>query len=168
MTTRLSDNRKYSSMTVAEADAMFQRLAMLEINIKRSAAAADKKIAEIKEKHANETDSARREYNDLCKELDGYILANKDRFIKPRQRQTEFGKYGLRTATALKITDEDAVVRSSDELKLALYSTKKTVDKKAVEKALSDGMKISGAVIESGDIASFSVEKKLMDAEIKE
>ena len=45
--TVLQDNRKFQAMTVAEADAIFQRIALLEATIKRESFAADKKKAEI-------------------------------------------------------------------------------------------------------------------------
>jgi phage host-nuclease inhibitor protein Gam len=165
--TRISDNREFESATVAEADKKFEELAHLEIGIKAKKAMAEKKIADIKSKLAAQVDDVVDEYNELLKWLNGYILANKDRFAKPRMRKTEFGKYGLRTATKLNISDEQKVIESSDRLGLALYETKKSIIKKAVERAIADGKKISGAKIISGDIAGFNVSKELLEAELK-
>ena len=165
--TRTSDNREFQAATVAEADNKFKQLARLEIAIKAKKATAEKRIAAIKAKLIEETEAASDAYNELVKWIDAYILANKGRFVKPRMRKTEFGKYGLRTVTNLHISDEQAVIESSDRLDLALYETKRTVTKKAVERALADGKDISGAKMISGDVAGFRVSKELLDAELK-
>ncbi|MCF6174845.1 MAG: host-nuclease inhibitor Gam family protein [Victivallaceae bacterium] len=165
--TRTSDNREYESTTVSEADKKFNRLAKLEIDIKAKKAAAEKRIATIKAKLESETDAAVSEYKELAEWLDAYILANKGRFAKPRMRPTAFGKYGLRKATKLSITDEQLVIKQSDALGMALYEKKYKILKKAVESAISEGKNIAGAKIISGDIAGFTVDKKLLDAAIK-
>ena len=165
--TRTSDNREFQSATVAEADKKFEQLAQLEITIKAKKAAAEKKIAAIKAKLIADTETAQDEYNKLVKWLDAYILASKGRFIKPRMRKTEFGKYGLRTVTNLHVSDKQQVIESSDRLELALYETKRSIIKKAVERALVDGKDISGAVMISGDVAGFKVSKELLEAELK-
>ena len=165
--TRTSDNREFQSATVAEADKKFEQLAQLEIGIKAKKAAAEQKIAGIKSKLIVVTETAVDEYNELIKWIDAYILANKGRFVKPRMRKTEFGKYGLRTVANLHISDEQGVIESSDRLDLALYETKRSIIKKAVERALADGKDISGAKIISGDVAGFKVSKELLEAELK-
>lgn len=165
--TRISDYREFQSASVADADKKFEQLALLEIGIKAKKAAAEKRIAAIKTKLIADTETALDDFNELMKWINSYILANKKRFIKPRMRKTEFGKYGLRTATKLHISDEQLVIESSDRLKLALYETKHSIIKKAVERALMDGKAVSGADIISGDVAGFKVSKELLDAELK-
>jgi len=167
MTTQLSDNREFESTSVSEADANFARIAWLEINIKSKQAKAEKRVADIKAKLDAETCDNIDEFNELAKWLDKYILANKERFQKPRMRVTEYGKYGLGKATKLTIKDEVEVITFADEKDLPLYSVTKKVDKKAVAKAICDGEDIPGCKIVSGDISKFNVDKKLLDAAIK-
>lgn len=104
--TRMSDNREFQSATVADADKQFEQLAQLHVAIKVKQAIAEKKIAAIKGRLNADIESAVEEYNEQVKWLNSYILASKSRFAKPRMRKTEFGKYGLRTATKLQIIDE--------------------------------------------------------------
>ena len=165
--TRISDNREFESATVAEADKNFEELARLEIGIKAKKAAAEKRIAEIKAKLAADIESSVDEYNEKADWLNRYILANKGRFAKPRMRKTEFGKYGLRTATKLKIQDANLVIKYAEGAELPLFTVKKSVDKKEVEKHIAEGHVVPGAKIVSGDIAGFSVSKALLDAELK-
>lgn len=165
--TRTSDNREFQSATVADADKHFEVLAQLEIGIKAKKAAAEKKIAAIKVKLIAETEAAVDEYNEQMGWINSYILANKERFIKPRQRKTEFGKYGLRTATKLHIQDADKVIQYAEGAELPLFTVKKTVDKKQVEKHLAEGHTVPGAKMISGDIAGFKVSKELLEAELK-
>jgi len=165
--THTSDNREFQAATVAEADRKFEQLAMRDIRINAKKAAAEKKIAGIKAKLAADIETDQDEYNELLEWLDGYILANKGRFVKPRQRKTEFGKYGLRTATKLKIQDSALVIQYAEGAKLPLFIVKKTVDKKEVEKHIAEGHTVPGAKMISGDIASFKVSKELLEAELK-
>ncbi|MDD5697997.1 MAG: host-nuclease inhibitor Gam family protein [Victivallaceae bacterium] len=166
--TRISDNREFESATVAEADKKFEELARLEIGIKAKKALAEKRIAEIKAKLAADIDGAVEDYNELINWLNSYILANKGRFVKPRMRKTEFGKYGLRTASKLHINDEQALIASARENELDdIIELKYRIDKKAVEKHIAEGLEIDGAQIITGDVAGFSVSKELLDAELK-
>jgi Bacteriophage Mu Gam like protein len=165
--TRTSDNREFQSATVTEADKKFEQLAQLEIAIKAKKAVAEKRIADVKSKLIVVTEAAVDEYNGLIKWIDAYILANKKRFIKPRQRRTEFGKYGLRTATKLHIQDADKVIQYAEGAKLPLFTVKKIVDKKQVEKHLAEGHTVPGAKMISGDVAGFKVSKELLEAELK-
>lgn len=167
MTTRLSDNREAQAMTVAEADQMFARIAVLSAQITRSAAMTDKQIADLKASHEQRTAIAQDELNELTACLNDYITSNKARFLKPRQRKTAFGKYGLRTVSETRIIDPEAVIAYSDGHELALYDVKRTVNKKAVEKQIADGETIPGAKILTGDVASFTVAKDVLDQPVK-
>lgn len=167
MTTHLSDNREFESATVAEGDAKFDRLAALEIAIKARAARAEKRVADIKTKLEADNADAIEEYNELAEWLNSYITTNKERFKKPKMRKTTFGKYGLGKGTKLTVKSEDDVIAHADQKGLILYTTKKKIDKKAIKKAISDGEKIPGCKLISGDIAKFAVDKILLNAEIK-
>ena len=85
--TVLQDNRKFQAMTVAEADAIFQRIALLEATIKRESSAADKKKAEIAIALQEKIAPALEERDELVETLTFYIQANPDRFIKPRKHK---------------------------------------------------------------------------------
>lgn len=163
MTTRLSDDREYQQMTVEEADALFARLAVIGAAIDRSAAETEKRIAELKAAHEKRVEANREEYGDLVERLTRYVNAHHSRFVKPRQRQTPFGKYGLRTVTDVRITDETLVMDFSDKRELALYSTVRKVDKAAVGKAIEQYGEVPGAAIVSGSVASYTVDKKVLD-----
>ena len=165
--TRISDNREFESASVEEADKKFKQLALLEIGIKLKKLMTDKKIAALKSKLVDDLEEVTEDYGKLKDWLNRYILANKGRFAKPRMRKTEFGKYGLRTATSLQISDEQKVIESSDKLGLALYETKKAIAKKAVERAIAEGKEIKGAKIISGDVVGFNVSKELLEAKLK-
>jgi phage host-nuclease inhibitor protein Gam len=163
--TNTSDNREFQSTTVDEADKKFDQLAQLEIRIKARRASAEKRIADIKAKAEADTEADQTEYKELAEWLDKYILANKNRFLKPRMRKTAFGRYGLRTAKKLTITDEQAVIDSARKNELDdIIEMKYRINKKAVEQAIADGKDIDGAKIVSGDLAGFTVDKKLLDA----
>ena len=96
-------------------------------------------------------------------ELTGYILANPERFIKPRQHVTEYGKYGLRQAAGLVITDEEAVKASVRLQHIPALIVIEKLDKKALEKAISEGVAINGCEMRRGEIASYTVAKALLE-----
>ena len=154
-------------MTEGEADALFRRIAVLEARLAAKAAAADKKIAEIKAKTAEDTAAEKQEYDDLAAELSAYIGLHPERFTRPRMRQTEAGKYGLRKATKLEIEDEENVFAFSDLHGLSLYETRRAIDKKAVAAALADGFRVNGAKVITGDLAGFSVDKSVYENLLK-
>ena len=102
---------------------------------------------------------------ELADRLSRYILAHRERFQKPRQRQTPFGKYGLRTATKLQVPDEAALIAFARENGLDILDTKTTVNKTATQKAIAEGEDLGGlAQVVSGDVASYDVDRKLLKA----
>ena len=105
----LSDNRRYRAMSVEEADQLFKEIARLTIRLNRISTGYEFKIAELKAAAGRETEPLAAELKKREEELTGYIRANPERFIKPRQHVTEYGKYGVRQVIGLEITDEEAV-----------------------------------------------------------
>ena len=95
--------------------------------------------------------------------LTGYILANPERFIKPRQHVTDYGKYGLRQAARLEITDEEAVKASVRLLNIPALLIIEKLDKKVLEKAISDGIRLNGCKMQQGEIASYTVARALLE-----
>ena len=102
----LSDNRSYRAMTVDQADQLFRKIALLTVELNRIKAGYETKIAALKAAADHDSEQPETELKKLESELTAYILANPERFIKPRQHVTEYGKYGLRQAAKLEITDE--------------------------------------------------------------
>ncbi len=159
----LSDNRRYRAMTVDQADLLFQRIALLTVNLNRIKAVYEKKIAELKAAADRETLQPETELKILEEELTQYILANPERFIKPRQHVTEYGKYGLRQAAGLEITDEEAVKDSVRRQNIPALVVIEKLDKKALEKAISEGVKLDGCEMRRGEIASYTVARSLLE-----
>ena len=165
--TVLQDNRKFQAMTVAEADAIFQRIALLEATIKRESSAADKKKAEIAIALQEKIAPALEERDELVETLTCYIQANPDRFIKPRKHKVgEMGSYGIETDPAKTvINDKLAVVEYAREHGLDLYEEDFKVNKKAVETAISVGHKIPGAkIVPAGDVAKYKVAQSYIES----
>ena len=159
----LSDNRKYSAMTVEQADLLFQKIALLTVDLNRIKAGYESKIADLKAAAERETVQQETELKELEAELTGYILANPERFIKPRQHVTDYGKYGLRQAAKLEITDEEAVKASVRLQNIPALLVIEKLDKKVLEKAISEGFKLDGCEMQRGEIASYTVAKALLE-----
>ena len=157
----LSDNRQYRAMTVEQADQLFQQIALLTIELNRISAGYEAKIAELKAAAVRETEPREADLKMLEEELTGYILANPERFIKPRQHVTEYGKYGIRQVAALEITDEEAVKASVRLHNIPALTVIEKLDRKALEKAISEGIPLDGCEMRRGEIASYTVAKAL-------
>lgn len=89
------------------------------------------------------------------------------RFVKPRMRITEFARYGLRNDTKLVIKDESEIIAFADEHDLPLYKTTKKVNNKDVMNAIGEGHDIPGCKILSGDVPKYTINKAILNAEIK-
>lgn len=163
MTTLLNDTRSVDAMTVEEADGLFADIASLEISIRKRLSQAEKRIADIKAAAEADVADDKAALKLLADKLALYVVTHKERFAKPRKRKTNWGSYGLRTATKLEILSEEEVIRISDDLGLDLYKLSTSIDKKQVEKAIADGHDLASAArIVTGDIASYDIEKSLL------
>lgn len=156
---RIDDTREFEAMSIGEADKLFEEIAVKETEIKKENAICDRKIAKLKSDLETKTAQLKADVAVLSKRLSEYVKNHKDRFIKPRQRTTNFGKYGVRTVTELVITDEHAIVEFAKENNLPLFKVEYKVDKKAIEKLIVDGKEIPGAYRKVGDIISYNVAK---------
>ena len=161
--TRLSDNRALRSMTVEQADKLFQVIALLTVKIKKIEAGYEKRIAELKAAAGRETEALEAELRENVATLNHYILANPERFIKPRQHQTDYGKYGVRTVSNLEILDEEAVKAAVKANGIPALIVTEKLDKKALEKAIGDGADLDGCELRRGEIASYTVAKALLE-----
>ena len=161
--TRLSDNRALRAMTVQQADALFQEIALLTVKIEKTKAQYEKRIAELKAAAGRETEAPEAELREKVATLNHYILANPERFIKPRQHQTDYGRYGVRTVSNIEITDEEAVKLAVKAQAIPALVVIEKLDKKALEKAIGDGLSIPGCEMRRGEVASYTEAKALME-----
>lgn len=163
MSKRLNDNRAALAMSVDEADALFQALAERTIEATAVAAEHEKQMAIIKAKAAEDREVFQNIIKPLENQLEDYINAHPQRFERPRMRKTEFGQYGLRRVTSLDVFDEDACKASVKAQQIPAIVVTERLDKKAIEKAISDGFDVTGAEIRSGEIMKYVVKKELLD-----
>ncbi len=150
-------------MTADEADAVFQRIAEVTIEATAVAAQYEDQMSTIKTQAAAAREDFLKILRPLEAELEDYINARPERFQKPRMRRTEFGQYGLRSVTSLDIADEAAALASVKAQGIPALVVTERLDKKAIEKAISDGLTISGAEMRSGEIVKYVVKKELLD-----
>ena len=168
MPIKLQDNRKYQSMTAAEADDLYLRIARLKASIDKETAAHKAKLAELELAHKNRIAAALEEKTTLEKELTAYILANPGRFVKPRKRSVgAIGAYGLATDPAyVRIIDAEAAIAFAqengyDDLLRAHYE----IEKDAVLRRAAAGESVPGtAVIGAGDVAKLTFSKGYAEA----
>ena len=160
---RLSDNRAMRAMSVQDADALFQEIALLTVKIEKTKAQYEKRIAELKAAAGRETEAPEAELREKVATLNHYILANPERFVKPRQHQTDYGRYGVRSVSNLEITDEEAVKAAVKANAIPALVVTEKLDKKALEKAIGDGLSIPGCEMRRGEVASYTVAKALME-----
>ena len=159
----LFDNRNYKAMTVEQADALFREIALITVRINRVKANFEKKIADLKNAAELTLGPDETELERLSKELSNYIQSNPERFIRPRQHVTDYGKYGLRTAVKLEISDEEMVKAEVRRQHIPALTLIEHLDRKALEKSISEGKTIAGCEMRRGEIASYTVSKALLE-----
>ena len=166
--TSLKDNRKYQAMTVAEADELFLQIARVKAKIDKETAAHKAKLAELELAHKNKLAGEIAEKEMLESELAAYILANPDRFIKPRKHAVgQIGTYGITTDPAyVEISCADTVLSFALENGYDdLQRVTRTVDKDAAARRLADGEDIPGCrLIPAGDVAKLTFKKGYAEA----
>ena len=70
--TRLSDNRALRAMTVQQADALFQEIALLTVKIEKTKAQYEKRIAELKAAAGRDTEAPEAELREKVATLNHY------------------------------------------------------------------------------------------------
>ena len=164
MNVKIADNRKYRTMTEEEADDLFQQVAILELKSAKIKAAYEKKIADLKLSCESELETMAMELTYAAEELSAYILAHPERFVKPRQRKTKYGQYGLRSVSSISIQDPGSALADVKTKGIPAVVISEKLDKKALERAIADGYTIAGVVVEKGEIASYKVTRVLEEA----
>lgn len=162
MAERLKDLRT-SIQTIEQADAAFATLAKAEIEMARIDAECEAEIAKhkafgevAKEHHAEQAEAARAD-------LAAFIESHPAEFSKPRKRKTDWGTYGLHTATKVRVFDKDAAIAHciAEGLNDCLRRTI-TVLTKPVGELIKDGTEIDGCELSSGDTAICTVKRELI------
>lgn len=161
MATRLSDNRAAVAMTVDQADELFREIAILTHKRDKIKADYEVRIAALEKQSDDARAAISANIATLAATLSGYINAHRERFAKPRQRKTEFGQYGLHTASKLHYLDRAAALAYVKSQGIPAVIVTEKLDGKALTKALSDGAEIPGVEIRRGEIASYTVSKAL-------
>ena len=159
----LQVNRRYQAMSVADADAIYLRIARLKAGIDRETAAHKKRLADLEIAHKDKIAADLAAMEALEKELCAYILANPGRFTKPRKHPVgQIGSYGITTAPAyVRITDKEAFVDFALEQGYDdLTRVERTPDKDAALRRIMGGEEIPGAeVVPPGDVAKIAFKK---------
>lgn len=163
MSQRLKDHRA-RPQTVEMADAIFATLAKAEIAMARIDAEAEEKIAQVKATAEAAKDHLTQQADACREDLAWFIAANQELFSKPRKRKTDWGTYGLHTATKVNVFDKDAAILHckcngfADCLKTSI-----TLLTTEIKNHLGGGDVIPGCELQSGDIALCTVKKELLD-----
>ena len=159
----LNDNRKMQSMTADEADRLFAEIAELELQAAAIGADGDAAMQTLKTKYEQWLAEAKFQLPEKVTELTAYILANSERFQKPRARKTPEGQYGLRSVSNLEISDGSKVYAYVKGAGMnECFEIKVVLKKDAVLKALNEGHQIPGAEIVSGERAFYKVAQELL------
>ncbi|MBO4490265.1 MAG: host-nuclease inhibitor Gam family protein [Lentisphaeria bacterium] len=163
----LKDNRRYQAMTVSQADDLFLRIAHLKAAIDKETAAHRKKLADLELEHKAKISGPLAEKEALEKELAAYIMANPDRFEKPRKHPVgQIGAYGITTDPAyVTVTDKEALIAYALENGYDdLIRVERTVDKEAAFRRITAGEDLPGAeAVPAGDVAKLTFKKGYAD-----
>ena len=159
----LNDNRKFKAMTSDEADALFAEIAELELQAAAIGADGDAAMQTLKTKYEQWLAEAKFQLPEKVTKLSAYILANSERFAKPRARKTPEGQYGLRSVSNLEINDESKVYAYVKGAGMnECFEIKVVLKKDAVLKALNQGEPIPGAQVVTGERAFYKVSQELV------
>lgn len=154
---QLSDTRR-APRTLEEADLLLRDIALATCRINKSAAEAEAAIADIKARHTAAVARDKAAVAVMEAQLTAFIDIHRDLFTKPKSRKTEFGSYGLRTATKLEVADPGKVYRyaiKNGEPDLCVVSYK--VSNRAATALIKGGAKIPGATLSTGEIAGYKL-----------
>lgn len=159
----LNDNRKYKAMTAEEADKLFAEIAELELAAAAIGADGDAAVQALKDKYERLLAEAKFQLPEKATELTAYILANSERFQKPRARKTPEGQYGLRAVSNLEISDDQEVIAYAKGAGMPeLLDITIKINRPALLKAINEGHIIKGVSVVSGERAFYKVAQELL------
>ena len=160
---RLADLR-INLKTIDEAKILFNQLASQFIWLAREDAKTEKRIADIKLKHEENTAAGREHADNLKDALLGFIEAHRELFQSPRKVVTDFGSFGLQKVTDVVVDDERTLVQALLDRGYdgCLKTTRKPV-KKRVKDHMKAGESLPGCELREGDTAVYKITKSLID-----
>jgi hypothetical protein len=136
MSNRLADLRT-SITSVDDADQLFRDLAVLTKTLRLKDARQELRIAKLQEEHNALTADLRAAIAATKERLVQFVAAHQPLFDEPRTRKSEFGEYGLRTATEVVIEDEEALLEELMERGYEdCFETVRTPVKSAIKRRL--------------------------------
>ncbi|MCX6983488.1 MAG: host-nuclease inhibitor Gam family protein, partial [Lentisphaerae bacterium] len=144
-------------------DGLFCEIVEMELTAASIGADGDAEVQKIKDRYEKLLARTKFQLPEKVTELTAYILANSERFQKPRARKTPEGQYGLRSVSNLEISDESKVYAYVKGAGMnECFEIKVVLKKDAVLKALNEGHQIPGAEIVSGERAFYKVAQELL------
>lgn len=153
---RMTDGR---DTALAEMDALLADIFQARLAILRAEAAAEARIAKVREALDAETAPARQRLELAEARLSAAVHANRDAFRKPRMRVTAWGKYGLRASTRLSVADPDGLVEfAKDHGYTDLYRVLESLDKPAITKRLQAGQSLPGCTLDQGEASEYKLD----------
>lgn len=160
-TTRLADTR---ALTLDDAKSAFADLAQATLRREKRAAAIEVRIAALKARLADDNAPDDAAIAAAEARLTAYILANPGQFRRPRQVRTEFGRFGLRDATRVDVRDEPALIAALlDAGHDDCLVTRRALVRDALRKHLEAGETLPGCTLATGDVATYTVDKALIE-----
>ena len=148
-------------VTLVEAIGLFQEYAGLSKAVVKRCAQSEVRIQAEKTRtgEANEPDRVR--MKEIEAEVTAFVSAHgHDLFRSPRKQKTEYGTFGLETATKAEVHNEEQVLAFAEEHpELELAKLTHRVQKTKVKSALLKGHKVPGARLVRGDVVVMKVDK---------
>lgn len=161
MPTTLTDSRTVARLN---PDALMEEIADREIAIAKANARYEAKVKAVKDEYEAAVAADRAALETAKNQLGAWIEANRGEFKRPRARTNAYGKYGLRTVSNLKITDQTALLQAVETRGLDdCFKITCDVVKPAIKKRLAEGDALPGAELETGERAFCEVAKALLD-----
>jgi len=160
----LTDTRTVS--TLSDAKIILQQLAHCDCRIASETARTEKRIAALKSEGELRTQSDRQQRDALEVKLNVFILSHQDLFAKPRSVKTDFGEFGMRSATnRLEVKDGAAAIAWARENGYADMLQEITIlVKDAAKKRINDGEKVPGCSLPAGERPFYKVAKSMLEA----
>jgi hypothetical protein len=160
---RLADLRTVIA-SLADADAAFERLALIAKDLAVADARFDRRMAKAAAAHQDSTFDQRRDLAAIEADLALFVDAHRDCFAKPRTRKSELGEYGLRTVTDLVVDDAERLLSVLDDRGYTdCIETVRKVFKPAIKARLKEGERFPGCALRTGDTVVCKVNRALLD-----
>ena len=159
--TRLADTRK--TATIQEAEEQMSNIRRLTCERDVIIARAEKRIAKISNDAQMASAPIDEELVNCCKRLSDFILQNKHLFKTKRAHKTADGKFGLRKATKLIVSDNDTLLQFIMENGYDdCVKVTRSLNKPAITKRIKAKCNLPGTILQTGDIAFCEVNKALV------